>query len=81
MKKIGNFEILGRMAAENMDIAMAPDVLNMKYSDKTKGTKVEFGVPGNVIGKIFGGETRAVCLMWDMKQFNELKAKMEQEND
>jgi hypothetical protein len=79
-RKVGNFEILGRMASENMDIAMFPDVANMNYSQKSKATKVEFGCPGNIIGGIFSGDKKAIMLMWDMKQFRELKAKMEAED-
>lgn len=78
-KKVGNFEILSRMASENKDIMMCPDVLNMNYVKKTQGTQVTFGVPGNVIGGIFSGEKKAILLMWDKKQFNELKALMESE--
>ena len=78
-KKVSNFEVLGRMASENKDIMMAPDVTNMNYNQKMKGTVVSFGVPGNVIGGIFSGEKKAILLMWDMKQFNELKALMESE--
>jgi len=79
MRKVGNFEILGRMASENKDIMMCPDVLNMNYVKKAQGTHVTFGVPGNVIASIFGGEKQAILLMWDKKQFNELKAVMEAE--
>lgn len=78
-KKVGNFEVMSRMASENKDIMMCPDVLNMKYSENTKGTKVEFGVPGNVIAGVLSGDKKAVLLIWDMKQFRELKTAMEAE--
>ena len=76
---INSFDVLKRMGDENKQIMICPDVLNMNYSQKTKGTKVEVGVPGNVIGDIFGGTKKAVLLMWDKKEFDELKAKMEAE--
>ncbi len=79
MRKVGNFEVLGRMASENMDIMMCPDNLNMSYSEKSKGTKVQFGAPGNIIAGIMSGDKKAVMLMWDMKQFRELKSRMESE--
>jgi hypothetical protein len=77
--KINIFDVLKRMGDENKQIMICPDVLNMKYSDKTKGTRVEVGVPGNVIADIFGGTKKAVLLMWDVQEFNELKALMEEE--
>lgn len=77
--KVNSFDVLKRMGDENKKIMMCPDILNMKYSDKTKGTKVEVGVPGNVIADIFGGTKKAVLLIWDVKEFNELKALMEAE--
>jgi hypothetical protein len=81
MRKVGNFEILSKMASENMDIMMCPDVLNMNYSKKTQGTKVEFGVPGNCIAGIFSGEKKAIMLMWDAEQFRALKARLEAEDE
>lgn len=77
--KINSFDILKRMGEENKQIMLCPDVLNMNYSKKTNGTRVEVGVPGNVIAAIFGGEKKAVLLMWDVKEFNETKARMEHE--
>lgn len=79
-KKIGNLDVMKRMADENKSIMLCPDVLKMKYSKKSDGTRVEVGVPGNVIASIFNGEKMAVLLMWDVKQFNELKALMESES-
>lgn len=76
---VNNFDMLKRMSAENKQIALCPDVLNMNYSNKTKGTTVMVGVPGNVIGDILSGKKKAVLLMWDVKEFEELQAKMEAE--
>lgn len=79
MTKVNSFDVLKRMGEENKQIMMCPDVLNMNYSQKTQGTRVEIGVPGNVINAIFGGTKKAVLLMWDVKEFDETKAAMETE--
>ncbi len=75
--KINNFDVIKRMSEENMDIRIAQDVLDMKAGKQ--GTRVTVGVPGNVIAEIFSGDTRAFLMMYNVKQFNELKSKMEQE--
>jgi hypothetical protein len=74
---VNNFDVLKRMGELNKKVMLCPDVLNMNYSNKTKGTRVEVGVPGNVISEIFSGEKKAVLLMWDVKEFNEIKSEME----
>lgn len=77
MSNVSNFDVLKRMATDNKTIMLCPDVLNMKYSDKIKGTRVEIGVPGNPISAILNGEQKAVLLIYGIKQFNELKTEME----
>lgn len=72
-----NFDILKRMSADNKTIMLCPDVLNMRYSDKTKGTRVEIGVPGNPIADILNGTKSAVLLIWDVGEFSAIKAEME----
>jgi len=41
---INNFDVLKRMSAENMDIRMGTDVLNMKAVKA--GTQITMGAPG-----------------------------------
>lgn len=77
--KANNFDVLRRMSEENKNIALCPDVLSMNYSAKSKGTRVEVGVPGNPIIDILRGKRRAVLLIWDIAEFDEMKARIEAE--
>lgn len=78
---VNNFDVLKRMGAENKQVMLCPDVVNMTYSKKIRGTKVEVGVPGNVISDIFSGRKKAVLLMFDVKEFDEMKAQMVAETE
>jgi hypothetical protein len=75
--QINNFDVLKRMCADNLDIGMATEMLNMRKVNA--GTQVTIGVPGDFIGKLFSGQVIACLLLYDKDQFNELKAKMEAE--
>jgi len=74
---VNNFDVLKRMAAENKDIRLGVDVLNMK---KVKaGTQLTMGIAGDVITPIFLGELNCCLVIFNKKQFDELKAAMESE--
>ena len=73
--KINNFDVLKRMSTENMDIRVGTDVINLKAVKA--GTQITMGAPGNVVTPIFLGELNACLLLFNKKQFDELKAKME----
>ena len=77
--KVNNFDVLKRMSAEDKDIRMGVDVLRM---DKVKaGSQVTIGIAGDVVTPLFAGELHACLLIYNIKQFDELKAAMEQENE
>jgi hypothetical protein len=74
---VNNFDVLKRMCAENKDIRLGSDVLEMK---KVKaGTQIKMGVGGDVITPIFTGEMHACLIIYNKAQFNELKTAMEAE--
>lgn len=77
--KVGYFDICKEMAKRNMDIRMSPleNVLNMRYSEKTKGTRVEIGVDGNVIAAIFNGKLVGGLLLCDKEQYFKLRDELE----
>jgi hypothetical protein len=81
MEKINSFDVLKRMSAENLDIRMAPNS-NITLLKKVKaGTQVTIGVQGDVIAAIYTGELIGCFLLWNKKQFDETKAKMEEEGE
>lgn len=72
---VNNFDVLKKMAADELDIRMAPDILRMQ---KVKaGTQVTVGIPGNVCGQIMTGELVGCLLLWNKKQFDETKKALE----
>ena len=75
---VNNFDVLKRMCSENKDIRLCTTVTKMNYDHK-KGTEVSIGVPGNVCFDVSDGKLSACLLLFDKKQFGELKAKMEAE--
>lgn len=77
---INNFDVLKRMSAENKRIWLAPTVTDMNYS-ANKGTKVTFGIEGNVVFDIQHGKKNAVCLLWSVDEFNAMKAEMDKQGD
>lgn len=74
---VNNFDVLKRMSADNLDIRLGTDILNMKTVKA--GTQITMGIAGDVLNPIFRGELHACLIIYDKKQFNELKAKMEAE--
>ena len=50
----------------------------MNYNAK-KGTEVTFGIEGNVCFDIRDGKKKAVCLLWSVKEFEEMRAQMQRE--
>ena len=79
MSEINNFDVLKRMAAENKTVQLCTTITQMNYSAKKGGTEVSVGVPGNVCFEIESGRINAVLLMWNVREFEELKAKMKEE--
>lgn len=80
MTKVNNFDVLKRMADENKSVQLCTTITQMNYSAKKGGTEVSVGVPGNVCFEIESGRMNAVLLTWNVREFEELKAKMEAEN-
>ena len=78
MPSANNFDVLKRMSAENKDIRVGVDVLSMK--NVNAGTQVTIGIAGNVVTPIFMGELHACLLIYNKKQFNEVKEAIEAEN-
>jgi hypothetical protein len=79
MSEINNFDVLKRMAAENKTVQLCTTITQMNYSAKKGGTEVSVGVPGNVCFEIESGRMNAVLLTWNVREFEELKAKMKEE--
>ena len=75
---VNNFDVLKRMASENKDIRLCTTMTKMNFNHKL-GTAVTIGVPGNVVFDLDNGTLNACLLLFDRKQFDELKAKMEAE--
>ena len=78
MSQVNNFDVLKRMSAENKRIWLAPTILEMHYN-ANRGTKVTFGIEGNVVFDIERGRKKCVCLLWSVEEFEAMRAKMEKE--
>ncbi len=72
---VNNFDVLKRMCADNKDIRMGTDVLNMKAVKA--GSQITMGIAGNVLAKVMFGELNACLILFDKKQFEQTKATME----
>lgn len=72
-----NFDVLKRMAADNLDIRMSNEILNMQTS--TKGTRVTIGIAGNVLSPILQGTMSGCFICFDNEQFAATKKKLEAE--
>lgn len=79
MAGVNNFDVLKRMAAENKSIQLCTTITQLSYSAKKGGTEVTVGVPGNVCFEFESGRKTGFLLIYDVQQFNELKATMEKE--
>lgn len=79
--KVNGFDILKRMSTENLDIrsCSADNITEMKKV--SAGTKVTFGVPGDVIGGIYLGDLSACLIIFNSKQFADTKLTMESERE
>lgn len=76
MPKVNNFDVLKAMSEQNMDIRLCTTIVRMDYDAKV-GTKVVVGVPGNICFEVSEGKLNALLLLFDKKQFDELKKAME----
>lgn len=80
VKKPGHFDICKEMAARSMDIRMSllENVTDLKYSERTKGTKVTIGIDGNLVGAI-GLENKFVggLLLCDREQYFAISKELE----
>jgi hypothetical protein len=74
--KINNFDVLKRMGERGDDIRICTTITEMTYNAK-RGTEVAIGVPGNVCFEIEQGKLNAFLLLYDKRQFDELKRSME----
>ena len=77
---VNNFDVLKRMSAENKKLWLAPTITDMQYN-ANRGTKVTFGIEGNVVFDIEQGKKKAVCLLWSVEEFEAMKAAMEAEQE
>lgn len=77
MADVNNFDVLKRMAAENKSIQICTMITQMNYSAKKGGTEVSVGVPGSVCFEFESGRMVGFLLIYDVQQFNALKAQME----
>jgi hypothetical protein len=76
---VNNFDVLKRMAAENKDIRLGTDLLNMKAVKA--GIQITMGIEGNVLAQLMFGELNARLILYNKKQFIETVATMEKENE
>ena len=74
---VNNFDVLKRMAAENKSIQLCDTITQVNYSSKKGGTEISVGVPGNVCFGIESGRMAAKLLIWNVREFDELRAAME----
>lgn len=72
-----NFDVLKRMAAENQDIRFGVDLVQAKKV--AAGTQVTIGIAGEVVGSLLAGDLRACLILFNKKQFDETKEKLERE--
>jgi hypothetical protein len=75
-------EVLDRMAVEDKDVQLSPLSSNLRganYSKKSKSTRLDVAVVGNVIKQITFGESIGVLILADKAQFIEVKERMEKE--
>ena len=79
MTDVNNFDVLKRMCEENKSIQLCTTITQMNYSAKKGGTEVSVGVPGNVCFEIESGRMNAILLTWSIKEFNEMRVKMQEE--
>lgn len=80
---VNNFDILKTMASRNLDIRMSPldNISNMKVTHKGQDTDVTIGVRGNVILQIMNGRLIGGLLLYDKKQYFEIKTELEHTQD
>ena len=78
-KTVNNFDVLKRMGAENKDIRMSPSSNFLRMQTVKAGTQITVGVQGDVVGALYSGELVGCLLLFNKKQFDELKKKMEEE--
>ena len=77
MGEVSNFDVLKKMAADNKSIQLCATITQMNYSAKKGGTEVSVGVPGNVCFEIESGRMVGFLLLYNVREFNELKAQMQ----
>lgn len=76
---VNNFDVLKRMGELNKDVRLCTTVTDVDYSAKKGGTKVSIGVPGNVCFDIVDGKLTAMLLLFNPKEFAEVKEAMHKE--
>lgn len=77
MTSVNNFDVLKKMSADNLDIRLGTDFLGGKTN--RQGCRIEIGIAGNPLGELLAGDLRACLILFNKKQFDETKAKLETE--
>ena len=79
--KISSFDVLKRMADNNLDIRLATseNLRHMNAVHKGMDTDITIGVAGNVIGAVMNNELHLCLLIWNKEQYQATKAKIEEE--
>ncbi len=78
MGKVSNFDVMKRMSAEDLDIRLAPPENIVSVTKVKAGTNLTIGVCGDQVGAIANGDLIVCLLLFDRKQFNETKKKIEE---
>ena len=73
---VSNFDVLKKMAADNLDIRITTDMLSAQLTKQ--GTQVTFGVGGDVIASLMTDRLCCCLLLWDREQFDRVKKELEE---
>lgn len=75
MSKVSDFQVMGEMATQNLDIRLFPTIVGAKFSKK--GGEVEMGVNHTTIHDMVADKVYCVLLVMDKTQFDETKKLLE----
>lgn len=76
-KTVNNFDVLKHMCADNLDIRLGTDVVNMLRVKA--GTQITMGIGGDQVASIYTGQTVACLILYNKEQFEAMKKKLEAE--
>jgi hypothetical protein len=75
MAEFSNFDVLKAMSLRNQDIRIGTDLLTIK---KVKaGSQITIGIAGDVVAPLFVGRLRACLVIFDVEQFDAIKAELQ----